>query len=167
MKQILWVAVAATLVGCGGETPPAPLSQWTCTVGSWIPASGVAVEGRETHTWILCGTEGADADWVESCVDHASSLMHTDRAYCECALDSPPLWDCPEPGARFVWGHSYCGSSWAPSESNIVCDDYCVSTQLNPDHCGGCGMRCASGQVCRGGTCLDCYGPPDHCRVIY
>ncbi len=60
----------------------------------------------------------------------------------------------------------------------VRCEGRCVRPDREPDHCGGCGQRCGSGQVCAAGTCADrCEGPlaacaglcvdlrndPDHC----
>jgi len=33
------------------------------------------------------------------------------------------------------------------------CGQDCVDVGSNPSHCGGCGVACASGQVCAGGVC--------------
>jgi hypothetical protein len=33
------------------------------------------------------------------------------------------------------------------------CGDACVSTTINAQHCGGCGMTCAAGQACSSGVC--------------
>lgn len=34
-----------------------------------------------------------------------------------------------------------------------VCDDRCVDTASNPNHCGGCGIACDPGEACLNGTC--------------
>ncbi|ADO69136.1 keratin-associated protein 10-2 [Stigmatella aurantiaca] len=35
-----------------------------------------------------------------------------------------------------------------------LCGDSCVSTESNPDHCGGCDNACATGEACEGGVCV-------------
>ena len=41
------------------------------------------------------------------------------------------------------------------------CDGRCVNTRKEPNHCGGCGIRCASG-TCDDGTCRT----PDSCGTV-
>ncbi|MCA9533397.1 MAG: hypothetical protein KC593_06960 [Myxococcales bacterium] len=35
----------------------------------------------------------------------------------------------------------------------VDCDDQCVDVETNPLHCGGCGVRCLSGEVCYQAQC--------------
>ncbi len=37
----------------------------------------------------------------------------------------------------------------------VVCDDQCITTQTNPDHCGSCGTTCGDGEACFSGQCVD------------
>jgi hypothetical protein len=34
------------------------------------------------------------------------------------------------------------------------CGGSCVSTESDPDHCGGCDKACATGEACEGGVCV-------------
>ncbi|WP_437736624.1 MXAN_6577-like cysteine-rich protein [Sorangium sp. So ce1335] len=36
------------------------------------------------------------------------------------------------------------------------CDDVCVDTSYDHDHCGGCGIACEDGQTCVEGACVGC-----------
>ena len=38
------------------------------------------------------------------------------------------------------------------------CAGLCVNVTLDPNNCGGCGIRCNEGQSCQGGMCI-CAGP--------
>jgi len=40
------------------------------------------------------------------------------------------------------------------------CNGACRDTSINPDHCGGCGVTCAPGQMCRNGMCVACTCSP-------
>ena len=38
------------------------------------------------------------------------------------------------------------------------CGGSCTDTSLDPNNCGGCGTKCAAGEVCSGGTCSTTCG---------
>jgi hypothetical protein len=40
----------------------------------------------------------------------------------------------------------------------VCCDKSCVDTETDPTHCGNCGNRCLSGEVCTNGKCLCASG---------
>ena len=42
----------------------------------------------------------------------------------------------------------------------VPCGDQCVDTDLDPQHCGGCGLTCGAEQSCVAGDCLDLLCPP-------
>jgi hypothetical protein len=44
-------------------------------------------------------------------------------------------------------------SSVCPDEASL-CDDVCVTTASDPNHCGGCRRACESGQTCESGSCV-------------
>ncbi|MEM1335091.1 MAG: hypothetical protein AAGG08_16700, partial [Actinomycetota bacterium] len=48
-----------------------------------------------------------------------------------------------------------------------LCESECTDTSSDPMNCGGCGVACGAGQVCRGGSCnTECGGAtPDFCSV--
>jgi hypothetical protein len=44
-------------------------------------------------------------------------------------------------------------ASECEGEMPLVCDDRCVDTASNPNHCGGCDIACDPGEACLNGTC--------------
>src|SRR5439155_24761308 len=48
---------------------------------------------------------------------------------------------------------------------SVRCGTTCAVVAIDPDNCGGCGITCAIGQVCRHGQCLtEC--PPASCNTM-
>ncbi|MFO0601667.1 MAG: MXAN_6577-like cysteine-rich protein [Polyangiales bacterium] len=45
------------------------------------------------------------------------------------------------------------GDATECSLPQVLCNGRCVNPAADRDHCGGCGVRCAAGQVCAGGRC--------------
>lgn len=43
-------------------------------------------------------------------------------------------------------------------DGKVCCGKSCVDTQTNPTHCGNCGNRCLSGEICTNGKCLCASG---------
>lgn len=37
----------------------------------------------------------------------------------------------------------------------------------DPNHCGGCGLKCAYGLACCGGTCVDIRNDPHNCGACF
>jgi len=48
-------------------------------------------------------------------------------------------------------------------EGQEMCDDVCVDTQTNNDHCGECGAACTGEPECDAGTCTACDGELTAC----
>ncbi len=48
------------------------------------------------------------------------------------------------------------------ADPQVICNDQCVDTSLDPENCGGCSNICASG-VCLVGTCLVCASDESVC----
>jgi len=73
--------------------------------------------------------------------------------------DVPGDGDVPADGAP---GDGGGGDGGAPAcdVGELECDGVCVRPDVDPMHCGGCGMSCASGEVCAGGTCEPACDPP-------
>jgi hypothetical protein len=51
----------------------------------------------------------------------------------------------------------------------LLCSGTCTETLYNSSNCGGCGVKCAQGQLCKFGTCItpDLMNDPDHCGRLY
>jgi len=60
----------------------------------------------------------------------------------------------PPPGTDAGARPDPCG------DGRLSCEGTCVDVTANLSHCGACGARCASGEVCADGRCAQ---PPDHC----
>ncbi|MBU48025.1 MAG: hypothetical protein CL920_04935 [Deltaproteobacteria bacterium] len=43
------------------------------------------------------------------------------------------------------------------------CDGLCISLQNDPNHCGGCGNVCSTGETCCGGKCVSLQTNQEHC----
>jgi hypothetical protein len=59
------------------------------------------------------------------------------------------------------------------TEDQTVCDDYCVNTKTDENHCGRCNRRCAANQTCCDGKCVDtqtdwrnCGGCGTTCDIV-
>ncbi len=76
------------------------------------------------------------------------------------------IWDPRKVGLAFIVGLSLgllvagcaenpMGTTCDPACGDFenCCDSTCVLLSNNPNHCGGCGIACASG-VCQSGTCM-------------
>lgn len=105
-----------------------------------------------------------------------------DPENCEaCGVPCPPGWEC-RPGAGFgcclfgeaegcivgsdccfssqqccngvcVFDASYCSCPGGCSPQQACCNGQCVDPYGDVGNCGGCGVSCAAGEVCAGGTC--------------
>lgn len=163
--RAIWIVALALLVGCGSEVEQVEyLPSWTCTVQTQIRGSGTGGWGWEVRTWSLCGREGSDEEWVDSCADHASGMLYPERPECECKRRDVECW---EPGAKAISERSFCGPlHGGGSTSKVICEDECVNLWLDANNCGRCGHVCRTGDVCRAGECLPCVGPPGRCRIV-
>ena len=89
-------------------------------------------------------------------------------AYCANTSNDP--FNCGRCGARCATGQvcvaSRCGAPMVRGDGGLLpvapaqcaapqvsCGAYCATTGNDPLNCGGCGLRCATGQVCVAGRC--------------
>ena len=69
-----------------------------------------------------------------------------------------PETDVPVDGAV---DSEVSGETGACTGSLLACGDAgCVDTRFDPKNCGGCGVACATGEVCNGGTCATTCADP-------
>ena len=71
-----------------------------------------------------------------------------------CCPDDPP---CPEDrkGCCHAPGLNVCTIDGCCRELDGMkaCNNFCVDTNRDPNHCGGCNLRCGEGESCVGGRC--------------
>jgi len=97
-------------------------------------------------------TDCADSDCAERC-DAGVTVKESD---CGNALDDDQDGDADCADADCA--HRFCNSL----KSSVCCGTSCVNLSQDPSHCGGCGLRCASGLGCRivrqggGAACYQC-----------
>jgi hypothetical protein len=116
-----------------GEKMPAGFG--CCLVGPGAMNCGPVKLGNKAH--------------CASCTDVCSGGMDCISGKC----------DCPAGRARCgPVGNEFCCS---PNRS--CCDNQCVDLQTNPDHCGSCPNKCATGETCCSGTCANLQTSTDHC----
>jgi hypothetical protein len=69
---------------------------------------------------------------------------------------APPLAGTartPIPGGRSCQGWMDCSWWQEPDEWSVCCEGECTNTAVDPRNCGGCGVACASGELCEQGVC--------------
>ncbi|HET6340309.1 MAG TPA: hypothetical protein VFG30_44175 [Polyangiales bacterium] len=70
------------------------------------------------------------------------------NAVATCGLSCTP---CTAPaGATATCDGLFCG---VKCTTGVSCSNVCTDTSTSNTNCGGCGITCASGQVCSGGSC--------------
>lgn len=63
-------------------------------------------------------------------------------------------WDMFRAMAALVVILTGCSPEPPCPRGSTLCDDRCVDTNLDPDHCGSCATSCAGGSTCRAGSCV-------------
>jgi hypothetical protein len=71
-------------------------------------------------------------------------------------------------GSNLYWTNGrnvVCLGATCAECPSTMCSGQCVDTSVDPGNCGGCGVACASGQVCESGACTTCPSTaPDFCN---
>jgi len=97
----------------------------------------------------------------KSCCDSAGcddAIADEDAPGC----DSPNNWGC------YCGGCSGCNSDSDCYTADSCCDNECIDTDHNEDHCGECYNSCSSGETCCYGTCADLNTDENNCgRCIH
>jgi hypothetical protein len=128
---------------CGGvPTVPAPVPYVYAPDGKALFAATPGLPGPECRvdsgivcgTW-SCGTSGQACQTVAgTCLDASSGLCSGDASmWCSGALGC-----CSE----LMFGGILCPGS-----------NFCISALNDVGNCGGCGNKCAGGQLCLNGVC--------------
>jgi hypothetical protein len=93
-------------------------------------ADGLACRGGKCCT--PCGSNANCVD-LESDVFNCGACGHA----------------CPNSDFACVSGQCQCAAG------GVDCGGVCVIPQNNPDHCGGCNVRCSDSQICQGTSCVE------------
>jgi hypothetical protein len=143
--------------------------------GNWVGPFQGCCNGTPTDltTDTHCGSCTLDctAHGLTCCRDRGGvfSCVNTDSDPQHCGGCQP----CP--GGGFVCQHGQCvcpssracGSGCCPSAAACCHDknvDYCAYLQRDPQNCGSCGHKCATGQdCCPPGVCIDLQTDQHHC----
>ncbi len=143
--------------GCGQQCPPGQ----TCANGLCSGSVSPCLAGRrdaycdlDAGTTRVCCPGGGCAD-VES-----------DAANCgSCGYACPPGLACLERQCLATTCTS--GTAGQPCEQGdggqgACCGTSCLDTAADPNNCGGCGVKCASVEVCVQGSCVVPQCSPAH-----
>ena len=163
-----------TDTGAREDVPP------TCP-GSQVTCSGMC---RSLATDVdNCGSCNNRCAAGQACMSGACQTMPTTDAgvlictgaqvLCSgyCADTSSDPFNCGGCGVRCATGQvctaRVCTSGGTVSDAGsctggqVQCSGYCADTSSDPYNCGGCGVRCATGQVCTARVCTSGGGGMD------
>jgi len=107
----------------------------------------------------------------EAAVTKALAIVAVSVLASACALEVPPLAVTPDASVDGVTPDAVAPDAITPDvtpprdvavdrgpapcpEGQVRCAGRCVALASDPDHCGACDRRCASG-ICRAGQCVD------------
>jgi hypothetical protein len=99
-----------------------------------VPAEECA-QDTDCPTGFICVKQGDD---VKVCIQRS--------------VTTPDLFGGDVSGDAVI-----CGDAEDPflcASGQACCDNLCVELGVDNDNCGGCGVRCAFGEVCSGGQCM-------------
>ena len=131
--------------------------------GNACPAGERCIRGK-------CGCGPGLYDCDGNCVDRRFDDNNCNACRRACALEPPPVPCTPmPPQTRYGCVDSDCGKlkcfpGWADCNGDL--GDGCASngcetnTNVDPNHCGGCNVKCGPGQECR----MDLGGGGPQCR---
>ncbi len=130
----------------------------------------------------LCQADCADGETVceGACVDITSNPAYCGDCDTICPAPNDGVGVCVNGGCDFECntGFTACAEECVPEDSAFEeCDDQCVDTSVDDDHCGQCNNDCGTGEGCDdgiccdgeftncGGQCIDLVSDDDHCGV--
>jgi len=108
----------------------------------------------------VCGSDAGPAACAEGqtrcgayCATVAIDPLHCGRCGNRCAPGQIcAAGQCAAAGPGLGLGTPAATGCTPPS---VRCGAYCVATSTDPLNCGGCGTRCAPGQLCAEGRCVE------------
>ncbi len=123
----------------------------SCTSDRECPAGQSCVEGQFAGQRV-CQVQQAMAECTRTSDCPAGLVCRTSRCVAECQTD----YDCRVVNPAFTCVSNACRLVCAAGRADCNSDprDGCeVDTTASAAHCGGCGMACAAGQLCRSSAC--------------
>jgi hypothetical protein len=99
------------------------------------------------------GTRPCDSGWT-CCAGSGCHNLQTDFEHCGFCHNA-----CTRAADRCASGTCVCGELGRTCDptrdgsATTCCGGLCVDTQTNPEHCGGCGIRCGPHASCVDGRC--------------
>lgn len=133
------VDLRSDLDNCGACGRKCPEGTAACINGDCGCPSGLT----------LCGCTGACS--IVNCVDLAVNSSHCGACGNRCTTPA----DAAAPPPNMVYGcvdgecgQFRCSGKWADCNGEIEEDGCEVDTGTDPNNCGGCGNKCAPGEVC-------------------
>lgn len=107
----------------------------------------VCPDGRE-----VCGSRCCPAGQpccAGTCVDTQIDSQHCGG----CSRPCPAPKTCQSGQCRCPVNRETCGATCCPPGQRC-CNNVCVDTQTNQQHCGGCNQPCPAPKVCQAGSCV-------------
>jgi hypothetical protein len=171
MQSALFVALAATVAGCGGRglrsaedaaapTSDAPFHPFMSNPDVDEPAEQAGDSGADGPAAVgeaAAGAAGAGGGEAAAGAGGSgggqpdAAMPAPDGA---AGADALPFEDATLPNGRCVQGaFPRNGVCTCQPDTPDVCTAHCTDIKLDDDNCGGCGRVCASGATCNGGAC--------------
>ncbi|MEM1415707.1 MAG: hypothetical protein AAGH15_12445 [Myxococcota bacterium] len=141
--------------GCGVVCPSGVCTGGVCAGGDGgAPVDGMTLDGGVLDGSIADGGSSADGAVPDGAV--------LDGALPDGAV---PDLAAPDLGAPDLGMPDMGPDELACDLGERPCDEVCVDTAIDAENCGGCGVACATEQVCAEGTCADvCMAPLSFCE---
>lgn len=106
---------------------------------------------------VECGSDidnvcGCPCEIDDTCYADGQTAPDEECLVCDSEQDDEEFTEV-EDGTECEEG-GVCQDGECVCEEGTDCDDECVDTETNDEHCGECGNECEDGEVCDGGTCV-------------